>query len=692
MARITPNNSIPLLWYTIPRIYARGVEMNVRLDLSDCTLSTEHQALVDGLNEFLALLPDDDDPDVALRLAMEILEAANVAPQVVLAQAAHFAQARSVRVYKQRLREEGLTGLFDRPIPGRPAVTRQTSVEKALIQAILSAVMEERTLPDDEVLAERVNQILSEAQVPEAGSVTASMVETIRLRWDIRRPAIRQQLQAAQPLASPKPDKVKLGQTRVGGAFILAILLLETGWLKCAHLLPMAPGYAVTATQWLLTAIFSVIYGVRRAFHLDDVRDIGFALVTGRPRPLSHSTFQHLLRAIPADAAERFYKATAEQEVQALGEGTRRVSLDGHNFPRYTRIVELVKGKIGNTGRLLKAEELVLAYDLDALTWLAVRVYQGTKKLSRGLVEIVRELLRHRGQLKGLLRLFFDKGGYCGQIFRTLADCPDVHFYTPAVRYPDNVAQWEQLPDADFAAQPFVFDKHADLPAEERPAYRLADTEMTINVWEKHKVVDTVTLRAVVLHNPQGQKPAERWPVVLLTDDRQIDARALLNEYGDHWGQEFGHRIGKHDLYLDILPPGYILKTWRDDQGQLHREVEYDQTALFLSAWLRCLVFNLMSRFAQAMGGEYTKMWAGTLLRKFIRRPATLYLVDKELHVVFDPFPGQEEFQPLLDKLNAKRTPIPWLNNLVVQFSIAQDEPLHPLAEPEKRNRLFGDG
>jgi len=666
--------------------------MNVHLDLSDCTLSVEGQAVVDALNKFLAWLPDDDDSDVARRLVMEILEAADVAPQAVLAQAASFTQDRSVRIYKGRLEEEGLVGLFDRPIPGRPAVTTQTPVEKAVIQTILSAVMEEHALPDDATLAERVNNALREAQVPGAGSVTASMVETIRLRWGIKRPTITQQLQAAQQPKPPESEPVRLGQTRVGGAFILAILLVETGWLKFAHGLPMAPGYAVTATQWLLTTIFSVIYGIRRAFHLDDVRDIGFALVTGRPRPLSHGTFQHLLRAISAEAAERFYKATAEQEVQALGEGIRRVSLDGHNFPRYTRLVELVKGKIGNTGRLLKAEELVLAYDLDALTWLAVRVYQGTKKLSQGLVEIVRELLRHRGQLQGLLRLFFDKGGYCGHIFRTLADCPDVHFYTPAVRYPDNVAQWEQLPEADFAPQPFAFDKHADRPAEERPAYRLADTEMTINVREKHKVVDTVTLRAVVLHDPQGQKPAERWPVVLLTDDRQIQARVLLNEYGDHWGQEFGHRVGKHDLYLDILPPGYILKTWRDDQGQLHREVEYDQTALFLSAWLRCLVFNLMSRFAQAMGGEYTKMWAGTLLRKFIRRPATLYLVDKELHVVFDPFPGQEEFQPLLDKLNAKRTPIPWLNNLVVQFSIAQDEPLHPLAEPEKRNRLFGDG
>ena len=304
-----------------------------------------------------------------------------------------------------------------------------------------------------------------------------------------------------------------MGRTRVGGAFILAILLVETGWLKAAHLLPMAAGYAVSATQWLLTAIFAVIYGVRRAFHLDEVRDIGFALVTGRPRPLTHGTFQHLLRHIPAEAAGRFYQTTAEQEVQGLGEGTRRVSLDGHNLPRYTRLVELVKGKIGNSGRILKAEEMVLAYDLDAHRWLAVRVYQGTKKLSRGLLEIVRELLRHRGSPKGLLRLFFDKGGYSGHIFRTLADCPNVHFYAPAVRYPENVAQWEQLQEADFDPQPFVFDKHSRLPANERPAYRLADTEMTINVREKQKVVGQVTLRAVVLHNPQAQTPAERWPV-----------------------------------------------------------------------------------------------------------------------------------------------------------------------------------
>jgi hypothetical protein len=660
----------------------------MNFDFSDCTLSTEHQAIVDALNEFLAWLPDDEGP-AGLRLALLILEAADVAPQAVLARFVGLNQDRSVRLYKQRLREEGLAGLFDHPIPGRPAITTKTEVEKALLQVILEAVIQEHALPDDTLLAERVNQSLQETQEPK---VTASMVETIRLRWGIRRPNLTQQLQAAQASASPEPEQARFGQTHVGGAFILAVLLVETGWLQLTHLLPMAANYAVTATQWLLTAIFAVIFGVRRAFHLDDVRDIGFALVTGRPRPLTHGTFQHLLHAIPGEKARAFYAATARLAVQALGEGVRRISLDGHNMPRYTRIVDLVKGKIGNTGRILKAEELVLAYDLDAHMWLAVRVYQGTKKLSKGVVEIVEEILKHRGDLDGLLRIFSDKGAYGGHIFQTLAAEERVRFYIPAVRYSSNVEQWEQLRDTDFDTEPFIFDKHADLPDDQRPVYRLADTEMEINVWEGQKVVDTVDLRAVVLHDPGGEKPAERWPVAFMTDDRDIEARALLNEYGDHWGQEFAHRIGKHDLCLDILPPGYVLKTQRDEQGQLVREVEEDDTAFFLSAWLRCLVFNLMTCFAQAMGGEYTKMWAGTLLRKFIRRPATLYLIDKELHVVFDPFPDQDEFQPLLDKLNAKRTALPWLNNLVVQFRIAEEELLHPLTEPEERNRLFGDG
>jgi len=665
--------------------------VNVRFDLSHCTLTTEQQAVVEAINKFLVWLPNNDDSSVALRLAMEILEAADVAPQRVLAEAAGLAQDRSVRIYKERLQEQGLAGLFDRPISGRPAVTTQTPVEKALIQVVLNAVIEEHALPGDAVLAERVNQTLRESQVSAAGQVTASMVETLRLRWDIQRLPLQQALDTASPQTT-EPERVQLGRTQVGGAFVLAMLLAETGWLKLAKGLPIASGYAVTATQWLLTAIFSVVFGVQRAFHLDEMCDLGFALVTGRPRPLSHSTFQHIQRSIPESAAHKFYERSAKGEVERLGEDSRRISIDGHNLPRYTQVVDLEKGKIGNTGRILKAEELVWAYDLDARLWLAMRAYQGTNKLSQGLVEIVHEILKHRGPDRNQLRLFFDKGGSCGHVFRDLLQFPSVHFYTFAKRTEENVAQWEKLPASDFEKKPFTFDKHADWPTAQRPRYRLADTEMIIHVWEDKCLVGTVTLRAIVLHDPHGQTPAERWPVVLLTNDREREARALLNEQGDHWGQEFAHRIGRHDLDSDILPTGYVLKTTRDEHGDLHREVEFDNTAFFLSAWLHCLVFNLMTLFAQAMGGEYTKLWAGTLLRKFIRRPATLYLIGKELHVVFDPFPGQAELQPLLDKLNGKRVALPWLNHLIVQLSIAQAEPVYPLATPEKRNRLFGDG
>ena len=666
--------------------------MDVQLRFPEGTLSTEHQALVETLNRFLALHPANGDEDAALRLVMELLELADVAPQAEIARAVGYSQDRSVRLFKVRLQEQGLGGLFDRPITGRPGVTSQPAVERAVVQAALEAVITEHALPDDEALAQAVNGYLVEAQEPWAGQVTAPMIETIRLRLGIRRPTLAQQLQAANDSQPSTQEQVRLGRTKAGGAFILAILLVETGWLKLAELLPMAPGYAVTAVQWLLTAIFAVIYDVRRAFHLDDVRDIGFALITGRARPLSHSTFQHLLHAIPAEAARRFYEATARWIVRWLRAGVRRISLDGHNLPRYTKVVDVIKGKIGNTGRILKAEEMVLAFDLDAWLWLALRVYQGTKKLSLALLEMVAELRRHREGIEGLWRIFFDKGGYKGQNFQALSALPDVHFYTPAVRYPTNVEQWEQLEEGDFDPNPFIFAKHATLPADQRPVYRLADTTMTVNIREKHRVVGTVELRAVVIHDPKGQTPAERWPMVILTDDYQIGARELANEFGDHWGQEFGHRIGKHDLCLDIVPPGYRLTSRRDENGQLQREVEYDPTAFFLSSWLRCLVFNLMSLFAKRLGGEYAKMWAGTLLRKFIRRPATLYLIGNELHVVFDPFQDQDDLRPLLEELNAKRVGLPWLNGLVVQFSIEENEPLHPLAEPEKRNRLFGDG
>jgi len=97
------------------------------------------------------------------------------------------------------------------------------------------------------------------------------------------------------------------------------------------------------------------------------------------------------------------------------------------------------------------------------------------------------------------------------------------------------------------------------------------------------------------------------------------------------------------------------------------------------------LTFNLMTVFGKALGRKYANMRGGTLLRKFIHRPAKLFVVGDELHVVFDPFRNQEELRPFLDGLNEERIAVPWLNGLVLRFFVNEEQRLHPLASQAKR-------
>lgn len=642
------------------------------------------------VNAALAAYPEDGDPRCVLRLAAWLLEEADVAPQQQIAEALGYRSDRSIRHIRGAIAASGLPALFDASRSGRPGVVTQHAVEQAVIQEILAAIITEHALPADEELAQRATGRLQGTGQPPV-TLTSDQVETIRLRWGIRRPDIKAQLKVAQGFQHADQEQVAVGHTRWGGAFVLLALLVQKAWLRAASCLTLAAGYAVTPEQLLLTALFAVVCGIRRAFHLDGVRDVGFALLTARPRPLSHSTFQHLIHTLPLGAVRRFYQTTSQQQVAETADGNLRLSLDGHTVPRYTRLVELPKTRLSSTGRVEKADEVLTAFDLDGDAFLALRIRRGGKNLQRVVPSLVRELLAHRKGRPGLLRLFLDRGAYKAVLFQELKDNPQVHFYCPAVRYPTLVAQWEALQKQHFEAEPFVFQRQAERPESERTAYRLADRPTNLNLWKKGRVVGTVTLRAIILHNPQGQTPRERWHV-LFSDDEDSPARALANEFGDHWGHEFAHRVGKHDLGYDILPQSYILRSRRDEQGQLQREVTLNIKAIFLVAWLRCLTFNLMTAFGQALGGEYVRMWAGTLLRKFIHRPASLFLVGDELHIVFDPFLEQEELRPLLEQLNRERVAVPWLNGLVLQFFIAENEPLHPLDTPQKRKRLFGNG
>lgn len=61
-------------------------------------------------------------------------------------------------------------------------------------RTVWAAVIEEHALPEDVVLAGRVSQALRESQASEADQATASIVETLRLRWGIQRLPFQQAL------------------------------------------------------------------------------------------------------------------------------------------------------------------------------------------------------------------------------------------------------------------------------------------------------------------------------------------------------------------------------------------------------------------------------------------------------------------------------------------------------------------
>lgn len=105
--------------------------MENRMEFSPDSLEEKGHFLVETLNKFISQLPEKE-AKVGLRLAIQILEAADLASQETISRAAGLAQSRSLRHYKKRLREEGLAALFDRQRSGRPDITNQPLLQKKL--------------------------------------------------------------------------------------------------------------------------------------------------------------------------------------------------------------------------------------------------------------------------------------------------------------------------------------------------------------------------------------------------------------------------------------------------------------------------------------------------------------------------------------------------------------------------------
>ena len=77
----------------------------------------------------------------------------------------------------------------------------------------------------------------------------------------------------------------------------------------------------------------------------------------------------------------------------------------------------------------------------------------------------------------------------------------------------------------------------------------------------------------------------------------------------------------------------------------------FDKTFLE-SFWVKALAFNIIGEFKECLDEKYHKMTAGTIVRKFLDRPATITTTADEIVVKFDYFRECNALKEYCAKIN----------------------------------------
>ena len=157
------------------------------------------------------------------------------------------------------------------------------------------------------------------------------------------------------------------------------------------------------------------------------------------------------------------------------------------------------------------------------------------------------------------------------------------------------------------------------------------------------------------------------------------------------WRQdhELAFRDCIHALGLDAKPKGYL-----KDQPDLPLDDPDQTTSLIthritLLSWIRALTYNRIRDLLDHLPDPASSWTVLTAARKLIRRTGLLQVQGNCLWVIFDPFPGDEVLTPYCQWVNAADFTIPWLNNLKLRSTVADQFIAASLPNAEVRKLLF---
>jgi hypothetical protein len=443
-----------------------------------------------------------------------------------------------------------------------------------------------------------------------------------------------------------------LGRTRYAGAFLMLGEVLR--WLAVARDCFADP--FGTLTRGLLTSALAPLLGLERIWHLDQMEDVGFALLTGGRRcPCRHAVggWRRHLGWQPVDA---FCRRTSPWRL--IRGQPALLSYDEHTIPRWTRKFRIKKGYVTTRNKYMRCKKLFYTFDLLAGRYLAVRATPG----DRGLAELAVPLLEQtldQGRPDYMHALFDAGAGPSNAAVRALWGLaeerhPHLDVTLRACRYPHRVREWKGLPAESFA----IHDEAGPYVGAAAKEIRLADTTTVLRGEAAEQAVRTVVCREVV----RGPKP-DRWHPLFTTS--LVGADEVLGLFRTRQRHEQGYRVGVHDEFLDAVPCGY------DKESPDPKRPRWRRGPLQMMGWLVALAYNALGDFGASLAGDFVGSHVRTLRRMFLERPGCLYETPRALVVQMEPFGGQEALVPVVDAFNATGHQVPWLDNRRVVVSLA---------------------
>jgi hypothetical protein len=408
-------------------------------------------------------------------------------------------------------------------------------------------------------------------------------------------------------------------------------------------------------TRGLLTSVFALVVGLERVFHLDQMEDPGFALLTGGRRCPSRHGVGGWRRHLPWYEVEAFCRRTSPWHL--IRKEAALLSYDEHAVPRWTHKFHIPKGYVTTRNKYMRCEKLFYTYDLLNGRYLAVRATPGDWGLGELAVGLLRQTLGH-GQPEYVHALFDAGAGPSDAAVRTLWDLverehPRLDVTLRACRHPHRVRLWKALPAEQFVVLhepgPYV-----GAPPKE---IRLAEAATVLKGESAEQAVRTVVCREVV----RGPKK-DRWHPLFTTG--LVGPDEILGLFRLRQRHEQGYRVAVCDEFLDAVPSGYDKGS--PDPGR----PRWQRGPLQIIGWLVALVYNAAADWAKSLAGDWEGCHVRTLRRSFWNRPGTLYQTPEALIVQLDRFGGQESLEPVVDAFNGEGHRLPWLENRQVVVSL----------------------